>query len=161
MTDANGYYEVQAPVGEYQVRVTANGYSPQIITATVANNKEVTINFTVNVSEKIAFVGTTLNGSRMLPFLEAEGYEADFWLNSTIDALMEELDEYSVVILNDRHSSAMPEAKFKEFIDLADDLGVSIIFTGQYANGTIIDLNNFYNDPASQTSRVRSKFLRL
>ncbi len=146
-TDAQGFYELQAPVGEYSVRVAANGYSPQVISAIVGDNEEVTVNFTLSISEKIAVVGTAANNNRIIPLLETNGYEAIAWVNSNIPQLMEELDEYALVILNDRNTSAMPEAVFKQFIDLADSLSISIIFPSQFSGGTIRDLNAFYGDP--------------
>ncbi|TYS72094.1 S8 family serine peptidase [Sutcliffiella horikoshii] len=150
-TDSEGYYELQAPTGEYQVRVTANGYTPEVVTFEVENEEEVTVDFTLGISEKIAVIGTNLNNNRLLPMLEQQGYEAVAWLNSNTDQLMEELSEYALIIFNDRHTSTMPEAKFKEFLDLADEYGISTIFTSQYAGGTIRDLSNFYDDPASVT----------
>ncbi|WP_216647492.1 carboxypeptidase regulatory-like domain-containing protein [Bacillus sp. THAF10] len=151
-TDENGYYELQAPAGvTYQARVTANGYTPQVVPAQVEKDEEVTLNFTLGISQKIAVVGTSTNNGRLVPFLEQQGYEAIAWLNGDVDQLMEELEEYVLVILNDRNSSAMPEAKFKDFLDLADSYGVSTIFTSQFAGGTIRDLSSFYGDPASVT----------
>ncbi len=151
ITDAQGNYELQAPTGNYQVRVTANGYSPQVESVEVKHNEEVTLNFTLGISEKIAVVGTSLNVNRLVNVLEQQGYEAIPWINSDTDQLMEELSEYALVIFNDRNTSAMPEAKFKEFVELADSYAISMIFTSQFSGGTIRDLSSFYGDPVSVT----------
>ncbi|WP_377559013.1 carboxypeptidase regulatory-like domain-containing protein [Ornithinibacillus salinisoli] len=151
-TDEDGNYEINAPAGEYQVRVTANGYTPQVVTADVVHNEQLTLNFDLSISEKIAFVSTSLNEDRAIPFLEEQGYEADFWLNSEIDQLMDQMDEYALIIYNDRHTSSTPEEKFKEFIDMADEYGISMIFPGQWNNGTIRYLSDFYGDPETDTS---------
>ncbi|MBM7618235.1 subtilisin family serine protease/outer membrane protein assembly factor BamB/putative cell wall-binding protein [Bacillus tianshenii] len=150
-TDKDGYYELQAPAGEYQVRVTANGYTPQVVPVQVEIDQEKTLNFTLSISEKIAVVGTSLNAGRFVTVLEQQGYEAIPWVNTETDQLMEELSEYALVIFNDRHYSGMPEAKFKEFVDLADSFGISMIFTSQFSSGTIRDLRDFYQDPVTVT----------
>lgn len=146
-TDEEGYYEIRVAEGNYQLRVTAPGYSPQVVPVEVVHNGEHINDFMLQVSEKIAFIGTSLSGDRVIPFLEEEGYEVEFWLNSNIVDFMDVMDEYALIIFNDRHTSNMPEAVFNQFIDLADELQLSIIFTSQYGGGPIRDLRNFYNDP--------------
>ncbi|SHF76377.1 carboxypeptidase regulatory-like domain-containing protein [Ornithinibacillus halophilus] len=158
-TDEDGNYEFQAPTGTYQVRVTANGYTPVVVNETVNNGEETVVDFALTISEKIAFMTTSYNQSRAIPFLEEQGYEVDFWLNSDIDQLMEEMEEYALIIFNDRHTSSTPEAKFKEFVELADEYNVSMIFPGQFNNGTIRYLSDFYGDPESDISDFEPDFI--
>jgi outer membrane protein assembly factor BamB len=145
-TDEAGNYQMIVPVGEYQLRVTAAGYTPAVYPVNVMNEEETVINASLAISEKIAVSGTSLNADRIVSFLNGNGYEAVTWINSNFAQLMEELDEYALVVINDRHYSTN-QAMFNQFLDLADEAEVSIIFTSQYSGGSIKDLSDFTGDP--------------
>lgn len=155
-SDADGSYEVQAPAGDYQIRVTAAGYTPVMETVEVVKDETIALDFSLTASDKIAFVGRSVNEDRALPFLEKHGYEADFYESDQLAELKEKLAEYPLVIWND---NSAPEGEFTEFIDEADNMSTSIIFASQYNNGTIRDLNNFYNDPADENSSFASGYV--
>ncbi|HLR24189.1 MAG TPA: carboxypeptidase regulatory-like domain-containing protein [Candidatus Avipropionibacterium sp.] len=158
-TDSNGSFELHAPAGTYEARITAGGYSAQVHTIEVIHQETTNLDITLGISEGIALIGTSATEARMIPLLESEGYEVDFWLNSNIDDLMEQMDEYALVILNDRHSTNMNEEKFKEFIDLTDEHEVSIIFPSQYGSNSISDLRDFYNDPEQVTNSYAADYV--
>ena len=151
VTDENGEFEIQAPVNEYQLRVVASGYKPEVKPVNVKHNEITDVEVALTISEKIAFVSSSLNANRIIPFLENNGYEVDFWLNSDILELMEQIDEYPLIILNDIHS-VMNETVFREFIELTDEKEISVIFPSQWNSGTIRNLNQYYQNPAQVSS---------
>lgn len=150
--DSEGSFSLQVPEGSYEARISAKGYTPLTQAFDVVQGETTEININLAIAEKIAFVGMATAENRIMPFLEEEGYDVDFWLHADIIELMDRIDEYALVILNDRHTTNMNEQIFKEFIELTDEHGISIIFPSQFGSHTINDLKNFYNDPEEVTN---------
>ncbi|CAG9622442.1 carboxypeptidase regulatory-like domain-containing protein [Sutcliffiella rhizosphaerae] len=160
-TDSEGRFEAVLPVGTYTVRVTAPGYAPMIQNNVVIQEKEVTeIEFFLAGSEKIAVIGTAVNGGRIMDLLEQRGYDSAFHMNNNLDALRETIAEYALIIFNDRHSS-MTNEQFQSFVELADNNQVSIIFASQFSGGTIRDLSSVYNDPTSVSQSYESAQIQV
>lgn len=148
-TDKEGIFEAVVPVGSYSVRVTAPGFAPVLKTNVVVEEDEINeLTFQLDGSEKIAVVGTTLNGGRIMSLLEQRGYDTEFHLHSSMNALIDNIGDYSLIIFNDRHSS-MSNEQFRSFIELADANQVSMIFPSQMSNGTIRELSSVFNNPES------------
>ncbi|RXI97889.1 PEGA domain-containing protein [Anaerobacillus alkaliphilus] len=147
VTDENGVYQVVVPVGEYDVRASASGYTSTIHrNVSVIENEEVNVNFLLEESEKVAVVATSTNGNRLMTFLTSRGYEAELHVNSNLDNLRETMAEYAVILFNEKHSSMTKDA-FEQFLQLAQENGVSIIFGSQFNGGTIRDLSDFTGNP--------------
>src|SRR5699024_9881686 len=83
-------------------------------------------------------------------------YAVDFVEDSDLVELTDDLADYALVIWNDNSAS---EDEFKDFVDKADEEAVSIIFASQFNSGTIRDLNNFYGDPAGETSSFAPEYI--
>ncbi|MDQ0352286.1 subtilisin family serine protease/outer membrane protein assembly factor BamB/5-hydroxyisourate hydrolase-like protein (transthyretin family) [Alkalibacillus filiformis] len=147
--DENGYYEAVAPVGEYDVRANAPGYMGQTTSnVEVVKGEEVTTNFYMSESEEIAVITTTTNQSRFDVLFDEIGYEVDYFSSANTEELLEVIDEYALIIFNNRSSSISNE-EFQELIDEADEREISMIFASQFGGGTIADLRDIYNNPES------------
>src|SRR5699024_6437474 len=70
-----------------------------------------------------------------------------------------EMEEYALIIFNDRHTSAMPEEVFTEFVEMADEYEISIIFPSQWGNGTMRHLTEFYGNPESTYNLVVPNYI--
>ncbi|MDQ0255290.1 outer membrane protein assembly factor BamB/subtilisin family serine protease/5-hydroxyisourate hydrolase-like protein (transthyretin family) [Evansella vedderi] len=149
-TDEEGQFRVSLPEGTYDVRVTAPGFAPQVISVEVTAGQETNVTITMSESEAVAVLATSLQGNRIVNLLEADGYEAELYLNSNFLELQESLADYALVIFNDRHFS-MNQDLFNAFVERADETETSIIFPSQFGGGTIRDLASFYGDPQSVT----------
>ncbi|MDX5475780.1 MAG: carboxypeptidase regulatory-like domain-containing protein, partial [Bacillaceae bacterium] len=146
-TDENGLYQAVVPVGEYSVRAWAPGYTPIVRgNVVVEENEETTVPFLLEESEKVAIVASSTNGSRLFNFLDSRGYDAEVHLNNNLDNLRETMGEYAVILFNEKHSN-MTKVAFEEFLQLAEDNGVSIIFASQFNLGTIRDLSDYTGNP--------------
>lgn len=151
-TNSEGVFEAVVPVGTYSIRVTAPGYAPVLLSDVVVEEDGINeLIIHLGESEKIAVVGSTINGGRIIELLENRGYEAEFHLNSSLNGLIENIGDYALIIFNDKHYS-MSNEQFRSFIELADTNQVSMIFTSQYNNGTISDLSSILNNPESVSS---------
>lgn len=149
VTDVEGEFEAVVPVGSYSVRVTAPGYSPVLQNNIVVDEDEINeLTFHLGESEKIGVVGTSVNGGRIMSLLDQRGYDTELHLNSSLDALIENIGDYALIIFNDKHSS-MNNEQFRSFIEHADANQVSMIFPSQMSNGTIRELSTVFNNPES------------
>lgn len=148
-TDTEGVFEAVVPVGTYSVRVTAPGFAPVLQSDVGVEEDGINeLAFNLGESEKIAVVGTTLNGGRIMSLLEQRGYDAEFHLNSSLNGLIDSMEDYALIIFNDKHSS-MNNEQFRSFIELADANQVSMIFPSQMSNGTVRELTTVFNNPES------------
>lgn len=151
ISDEEGNFELNAPASNYQLRVVADGYRPEVLPVNVGHNETTEIEVLLSESQKIAFVSTSINANRIIPFLEESGYEVDAWAHNEVDELIDVVDDYPLIIFNDRHTSVHEEL-FTELIETTDEKEISIIFPSQWNGGTIRDLTQFYNDPESVSS---------
>ncbi|MCD8509705.1 MAG: carboxypeptidase regulatory-like domain-containing protein [Bacillus sp. (in: Bacteria)] len=149
-SDEAGEFRVSLPADSYDVRVTASGFSPEVVSVEVIAGAETDVTIAMSESEAVAVLATSLQGNRIVNLLAEDGYEATLYVNSNFEELQENLGDYALVIFNDRHTS-MNQDLFKEFVDRADETNTSIIFPSQFASGTIRDLASFYGDPESVT----------
>ncbi|PYZ96231.1 hypothetical protein CR205_17890 [Alteribacter lacisalsi] len=147
VTDENGEYELQAPVGTFQARVSAPGYTPHTQEVTFEENEVTELNVTLSVSEKIALIGSSNQTGMVADMLNDNGYEVEQWTGN-IEELFASLDEYALAIMNHRTNAIMDMNQFDEFLELADENHVSIIFTSQWAANPIRDLSNATGNPA-------------
>ncbi|GAB3793338.1 carboxypeptidase regulatory-like domain-containing protein [Virgibacillus kimchii] len=147
-TDEDGTFALGIPEGEYDVRVTADGYQPQTMQISIISGETETLEVTLADSEMIAFVGSAVNQNRVIPFLEDHGYEVTGFTVSDHEELKENMGEYALVIFNDSLASISEEA-FTELIDTGDELQVSMIFASQFGTTPIHQLRDYYNNPES------------
>ncbi|MEC5425987.1 carboxypeptidase regulatory-like domain-containing protein [Virgibacillus sp. C22-A2] len=145
-TDAGGEYTVTVPAGDYQVRVTASGYQPQTVDVTVETGEITNTTILMDDSEAIALIASSLNHNRLIPFLEANGYEVTAFNRNEHEAVKENMEDFALVIFNDSGQS-MAESDFTGLIDAADEAQVSMVFTSQWGNGSISHLENYLGDP--------------
>ncbi|WP_062351932.1 carboxypeptidase regulatory-like domain-containing protein [Bacillus kwashiorkori] len=144
--DENGYYEIGVPIGEYDVRASAPGF-----TATIRENirmeKDATItaDFLLAEAEKIAVITSSYNESRVRSFIDSEGYIADYYTSSDLSNLINNMSQYSLIIYNNRVSQTAEQ--FRELVQKADEQQVSMIFSSQYSGGTIGELVKIFGDP--------------
>ncbi|WLD93271.1 carboxypeptidase regulatory-like domain-containing protein [Alkalihalobacillus sp. AL-G] len=151
-TDEQGRFRVSAPAEEYDVRVLASGYAPSTqANVQVVAGEEAALSFAMQVSEKIAVIAYDRNEERLVPFLEANGYDVDFYQREDFAALQEAMVDYQLIIFNDKYWG-MTDDQFKAFVEKADELQVSIIFPSQWGGGTIEDLTDIYGDPEDVSS---------
>jgi subtilisin family serine protease/outer membrane protein assembly factor BamB len=148
-TNLEGVFESVLPIDTYSVRVTAPGFASSIQhNVVVEENTEKELTFHLGVSEKIAVVGTSLNGGRIMNLLAQRGYDAEFHANDSLGTLRDNMADYALIIFNDKHSS-MTNDQFQSFIELADTNQVSMIFTSQLNNGTIRELSAVFDNPST------------
>ncbi|MGY3715109.1 carboxypeptidase regulatory-like domain-containing protein [Sutcliffiella cohnii] len=151
MTDENGEYEVDVPVGTYSVRASATGHTSVVqANVVVEENESIVVPFLLQTSEKVAIVATSTYGDRIQQFLSDRGYDSEVIVNSNLSPLMDNLSEYAVIIFNDKHSN-MSQAQFNEFLQATSENDVSIIFSSQFSGGTIRDLSDAVGNPANVT----------
>ncbi|MFD1020908.1 carboxypeptidase regulatory-like domain-containing protein [Thalassobacillus hwangdonensis] len=145
-TDENGSYELVAPEGQYELRVVAEGYAPRGSSVDVTAGETIEVNVTLVQAQKIAVLANSYQQDRIMPFLESNGYDVDFYDYRDHQELDGALANYELVILNDT-SSSMSDEQFGAFIEKADANEVSLIFPGQYSFGTLGDLSDVTGDP--------------
>lgn len=147
-TDEDGSFTLAVPEGEYDMRVTAEGFQPQTVEVSIAAGETATMDVLLTDSELIAFVGSTVNQNRVIPFLEENGYEASGYAVGEHEELKENMAEYALVIMNDSAAS-LSEEEFTGLIDTADEHQTSMIFASQFGTTPIHQLRDYYNDPES------------
>jgi subtilisin family serine protease len=62
-TDSSGKFSLYIPAGAYSVYVSANGYKPQTVSATVVKDATTNITVKLNPNQKITVTGTVKDGS--------------------------------------------------------------------------------------------------
>ncbi|MFS0861527.1 carboxypeptidase regulatory-like domain-containing protein [Fredinandcohnia sp. 179-A 10B2 NHS] len=158
-TDNKGEFKVTVPAGVYDIRIIAPGYAPmnkEGITVSIGENTDVS--FMMKVSQKIAVVTSSLNKDRLVPFIQQYGFDVDHYLNTNHAALYENMENYRLIIFND---SSMTDEQFKNFVEHANELQVSMIFPGQWGNGTIKELSDVFGDPKTVTSTFKDNRINL
>ncbi|WP_144480659.1 carboxypeptidase regulatory-like domain-containing protein [Cytobacillus oceanisediminis] len=144
-TNEEGNYQTTLPAGTYEVRVIATGYSPIYQSVEITEGQQTDFNASLIESEKIAILANPAQKDRIMPFLEANGYDSELYPYKEYERLIENLQNYKAVIVNDTY---MNEDRFKAMVEKANENEVSMIFTANYG-GTIGDLSNAYGDPES------------
>ncbi|MUK90198.1 S8 family serine peptidase [Ornithinibacillus sp. L9] len=150
-TDSEGMFTLAIPEGSYEVRVTAAGYQPQSLDVTIEANETTSVHVSLQDSEAIALIGSSLNHNRLIPFLEENGYEITPFDRDEHGLVKENIADFALVIFNDSAFS-MSETDFTELIDAADDAQVSMIFANQFGAGSINHLRDYYGDPESTST---------
>jgi len=145
-TDELGQFTITVPVGSYDIRVSAPGFTPKAQPVEIVSDQNIGVTYHMATSQKVAFVGLVAYADRIVPYLREEGYEVDIIDQHNYEALQENLDEYAVIIFNDR-SPRMSDEALRLFVEKADQQEVSIIFTSQYNGGTIRSLSESHGDP--------------
>ncbi|WP_213367777.1 carboxypeptidase regulatory-like domain-containing protein [Mesobacillus boroniphilus] len=158
-TNEEGSYQATLPAGSYEIRVIATGYKPIYKSVEITTGQQTDMNVSLVVSEKIAVLANPYQKDRILPFLEANGYDIDFYPYTEYESLIEELQNYKLVIVNDT-SYYMKEDSFKAMVEKANKNEVSMIFTANYG-GTIGDLSDAYGDPETLERSYVDKELNL
>ena len=151
VTDENGEYAVNVPVGTYNLRFTAPGYSPMVIEdITVGFEDVITQDVSMSIAEDIAVLDSGTHGTNLAEFLRDAGYEVDQLGHNTeaVEELIEDIDKYALIIINNLFGSVSDEL-FEELIDTADDHAVSMIFPSQWGSDVLTRLSNLYGDPES------------
>ncbi|WHX38711.1 carboxypeptidase regulatory-like domain-containing protein [Mesobacillus sp. AQ2] len=144
-TNEEGNYQTTLPAGTYEVRVIATGYSPIYQSVEITEGQQTDFNASLIESEKIAILANPTQKDRIMPFLETNGYDIEFYPYKEYERLIENMQNYKAVIVNDTY---MNEDRFKAMVEKANENEVSMIFTANYG-GTIGDLSNAYGDPES------------
>lgn len=159
-SDADGHYQITLPGGTHDVRVMAEGYSPIYQTAEVVTGQQTTLNISLVVSDKIAVLANPYNKDRIVPFLQGNGYELDFYPYTEFESLIENIQNYKLIIMNDI-SYSMKVDRFKALVDNANENEVSMIFTAQYGFGTIGNLRDAFGDPEGVNSSYADKEINI
>ncbi|MGP4081716.1 carboxypeptidase regulatory-like domain-containing protein [Pseudalkalibacillus sp. R45] len=160
-TDENGEFSVSAPEGEYDIKVLASGYGANTQSnVQVVAGEEVDLTFSMQTSQKLAVIGYSPNEARLVPFLESNGYDVDFYQRDDYESLQQALADYQLVIFNDKDYS-MTNDQFRAFVEEANELEVSMIFVSQYGGGTIKSLADAYGDPESVRSSFESQSINV
>ncbi|CAM4017072.1 carboxypeptidase regulatory-like domain-containing protein [Mesobacillus thioparans] len=144
-TNEEGKYQLTLPAGTYEVRVIAAGYKPVYQSVEITAGQQTDFNASLIDSEKIAILANPTQKDRIMPFLEANGYDIELYPYKEYERLIENMQNYKAVIVNDTY---MNEDRFKAMVEKANENEVSMIFTANYG-GTIGDLSNAYGDPES------------
>ncbi|WP_226676413.1 carboxypeptidase regulatory-like domain-containing protein [Mesobacillus jeotgali] len=144
-TSEDGSYQGTLPAGQYEVRVIAAGFKPIYQTVEITTGQQTDLNVSLVVSEKVAFLANPYQQGKIMPFLESNGYDVDLHPYAEFEALIENIPNYKLIIVNDT-SYTMKEDRFKAMVEKANENEVSIIFTALYG-GTIGDLSDAYGDP--------------
>ncbi|HEX6130965.1 MAG TPA: carboxypeptidase regulatory-like domain-containing protein, partial [Actinomycetota bacterium] len=149
-TGADGRYRIDdVPVGEYELVVRKAGYGLQRRTVTVAADATTTVDVTLAVSRVVAVAGDHQN--RITTFLTENGYAVVQWSFADVQNHVGELGDVGLVILNG--TGTQPTAtELRTFLDAAAEAGRSVIFAGQFGNGSIRTLRTTYNDPSTVTT---------
>jgi outer membrane protein assembly factor BamB/subtilisin family serine protease len=158
-TDQEGKYQVTLPDGSYEIRVIATGYKPIFQTVEVITGEQTEINVSLVVSEKIAVLANPYQQDKIKPFLESNGYDFDFYPYTEYESLIEDLQNYKLVIVNDT-SYYMKDDRFKAMVQKADENEVSMIFTAMFG-GVIGDLRDAYGDPEELVNSYVDKEINL
>ncbi|MGM7703193.1 carboxypeptidase regulatory-like domain-containing protein [Pseudalkalibacillus sp. Hm43] len=160
-TDENGTFTASVPEGTYDVRALASGYGPNTQNnVQVVAGEEIDLSFAMQVSEKLAVIGYSPNEARLVPFLETNGYEVDFYQRADFESLQDALADYALVIFNDKDYS-MSNDQFRAFVEEANQLEVSMMFVSQYGGGTIKSLKDAYGDPENVISSFESQSINV
>lgn len=146
--DKEGNYQITLPDGKYDIKVLAEGYTPTYLSAEITSGKETNMDVSLVVSDKIAVLANSYNKDRILPFLQANGYDPDFYPYGDFEALIDQIPDYKLIIVNDI-SGSMTNDRFKAMVEKANENEVSMIFTSQYGFGSISTLNKVFGDPES------------
>jgi subtilisin family serine protease len=142
-TDVDGVYELDLPVGAYDLQVTGHGFGQASASGLSVPADGVTeMDFRVGTLPKVAVVGDVDN--QLSRFLAQQGYLAE----SVGPDIAPRISEYTAVMVN------LPEKitpdQFTGLVDAAASAGVGMVFTKGYWSGWGIDLlHDFYGDPAS------------
>ncbi|HEX6131743.1 MAG TPA: carboxypeptidase regulatory-like domain-containing protein [Actinomycetota bacterium] len=149
-TAADGRYRIDGvPVGDYELVVRKSGYGLQRLPVTVTADATTTVDVTLSVSRVIAVAGDYQN--RLTTFLTENGYAVVPWSFADVQQHAPDLGEVGLVILNGTGTQPTA-AELDEFLDAAAAAGRSVIFAGQFGNGSIRTLRTAYGDPATVTT---------
>ncbi|MGH3071968.1 MAG: carboxypeptidase regulatory-like domain-containing protein, partial [Gaiellaceae bacterium] len=149
-TAGDGRYRLDdVPIGAYELVVRKAGFGLQRLPVTVAADATTTVDVTLAVSRVIAVAGDHQN--RITDFLTENGYAVVQWSWADIQQHVGDLGDVGLVVLNGAGTSPT-NAEFTTFVDAATAAGKSIIFAGQFGNGSIRTLRAAYGDPATVTT---------
>jgi subtilisin family serine protease/outer membrane protein assembly factor BamB len=158
-TNEQGKYLITLPAGSYDVRIMAPGYTPIYETADIVTGQETSLNISLEVSDKIAVLANPYNETRIVPFLQGNGYELDFYPYTDFERLIENIPNYKLIIVND--TSISMKDRFKAMVDKANEHGVSLIFPSMFGFGTIGDLSSAYGDPETVSTGYVDKQIKI
>lgn len=159
-TTEQGNYQITLPAGTYDVRVMATGYSPIYETVEIIEGRAASLNLSMVVSNKVAILANTTNEARLMPFLQTNGYEVDFYPYGEYESLIENTPNYKLIIVNDI-SYGMNDDRFKAMVDTANKNEVSMIFAGQSSFGSLRNLSDAYGDPKQVISSFADKEIKI
>lgn len=159
-SNEKGQYQITIPGGKYDIRIVAEGYSPIYQTAEVVTGQQATLDVAMVESDKIAVLANPYNKDRIVPFLQDNGYDLDFYPYADFESLIENIPNYKLIIVNDT-SGSMNDDRFKAMVEKANENSVSLIFTAQYGFGTIRDLVDAYGDPEDIIASYADKEINI
>ncbi|WP_075619147.1 carboxypeptidase regulatory-like domain-containing protein [Paenisporosarcina indica] len=159
-TTEQGEYQITLPAGTYDVRIMATGYSPIYKTVEIIEGEAASLNLSMVVSNKVAVLANPTNEARIVPFLQANGYEVDFYPYGEFESLIENIPNFKLIIANDI-SYSMKEDRFKAMVNTANENEVSMIFAGQSNFGTLGNLSVAYEDPKQVLSSFAEKEIKM
>lgn len=154
-----GKFQATLPDGSYEIRVIATGYKPVFQTVEINTGQQTELNVTLVVSEKIAVLANPYQKDKIMPFLESNGYDFDFYPYTEYENLINDLPNYKLVIVNDT-SYYMKDDRFKAMVEKANENEVSMIFTAMFG-GVIGDLRDAYGDPEELVNSYVDKEINL
>lgn len=142
-TDVDGVYELDLPVGAYDLQVTGHGFSQASAGGLAVVVGGVTaIDFSVASLPKVAVVGDV--DGLISRFLSQKGYLAE----AVGPEVASRINDYTAVVVN-LPQKITPD-QFMGLVDAAGGAGVGMVFTKGYWYGWGIDLlHDIYGDPAT------------
>ncbi|MCM3664939.1 carboxypeptidase regulatory-like domain-containing protein [Mesobacillus subterraneus] len=154
-----GKFQATLPAGSYEVKVIATGFKPVFQTVEIVTREQTEINVSLVVAEKIAVLANPYQKDKILPFLESNGYDFDFYPYAEYESLIENVPNYKLIIANDT-SYYMKDDRFKAMVEKANENEVSIMFTAMFG-GVIGDLRDAYGDPEELVNSYVDKEINL
>jgi hypothetical protein len=143
ITNATGYYIIEAPVGVYDVDGWAWSYRPSTAYgAEVFENQTTTVDIQLEPTIRVAVLGDYLNQITDLLMRDISAHERDW-------DITQDIYRYDVVIVN--MPSDPGEQTFLSLIETADKYRVGLVFTntwpGPWSPYGITLLHKYLNDP--------------
>jgi subtilisin family serine protease len=143
VTNATGYYSIEAPVGVYDVDGWKWGYKPSVTRGTeVFENRTTTVNIQLEPTIKVAILGDFSGQVTSLLMRNISAHERDW--NVTQD-----IYNYDVIVVN--IPTDPDNETFSALINSADNYQVGLIFTntwpGLWSPYGISLLHKYFNDP--------------
>jgi len=152
VTDANGEYSMELPVGTWTISATKFGYQPGQGSATVTDGETTTLDFVLVPQRRVGIMYDD-QGNPLQAILDATDRFAVAQYQGNWDDLIAAVPDLDLIILSGRpFNSQFPSpGQFDALLAAADEAGVGILFLdsfyGLYAPYGIVLLNQYRGDP--------------